>query len=209
MKKSAAEAHRMLLNTYDEVAISERMCRGWFQRFKNGDFDVEDRHSSRREKVFKDAELEALLDQDSCQNQEELARSLGVTQQAISKRLKVMHDKVILQHDNARPHVVKVVKTYLETLKWEILPHLPYSPDVAPSDYHLFRSMTHDLADQHFRSYEEVKNHDKYHSYPRAAKIIKGHLYVDDLLTGTETIEETRKIRDKIIALLAKSEFVV
>ena len=65
------------------------------------------------------------------------------------------HDKVILQHDNAR-HVAKVVKTYLETLKWEVLPHLPYSPDVAPSD--LFRSMAHGLTDQHFRSYEEVKN---------------------------------------------------
>jgi len=68
------------------------------------------------------------------------------------------HDKVILQHDNARPHVAKIVKTYLETLKWEVLPHPPYSSDVAPSDYHLFRSMAHGLADQHFRSYEEVKN---------------------------------------------------
>ena len=66
------------------------------------------------------------------------------------------HDKVILQHDNARPHVAKVVKTYLETLKWEVLPHPPYSPDVAPSNYHLF--LAHGLADQHFRSYEEVKN---------------------------------------------------
>ncbi|KAG5321401.1 MOS1T transposase, partial [Pseudoatta argentina] len=35
--------------------------------------------------------------------------------------------------------------------------HPPYSP-AAPSDYHLFRSMAHSLADQHFRSYEEVKN---------------------------------------------------
>ncbi|GFV95855.1 mariner Mos1 transposase [Trichonephila clavipes] len=68
------------------------------------------------------------------------------------------HDKVILQHDNARPHVTKVVKTYLETLKWEVLPHPPYFPDLAPSDYHLFRSMAHGLADQHFWSYEEVKN---------------------------------------------------
>ena len=57
--------------------------------FKNGDFDVENRHSSGRE-VFEDAELETLLEQDSCRNQEELARSLGVTQQAISKRLKAM-----------------------------------------------------------------------------------------------------------------------
>ena len=32
------------------------------------------------------------------------------------------HDKVILQHDNARLHVAKMVKTYLETLKWEVLP---------------------------------------------------------------------------------------
>ena len=89
MKKSAAEAHRMFSNTYGE-RISERTCREWFQRFKNGDFDVEDWHSGGREKVFEDAELEALLDQDSCQNQKELARSLGVTQSAISKRLKAM-----------------------------------------------------------------------------------------------------------------------
>ncbi|GFX19025.1 uncharacterized protein TNCV_323301 [Trichonephila clavipes] len=44
MKKYAAETHRMLTNTYGEAAISERMCREWFQRFKNGDFDVEDWH---------------------------------------------------------------------------------------------------------------------------------------------------------------------
>ena len=68
------------------------------------------------------------------------------------------YDKMILQHDNARPHGAKMIKTYLETLKWEVLPHPPYSPDVAPSDYHLFRLMAHGLADQHFRSYEEVKN---------------------------------------------------
>ena len=64
---------------------------------------------------------------------------------------------MILLHDNARPHVARVVKTCLETLKWKVLPHLPYPPDVAPSDYHLFRSMAHDLAEQHFRSYEDVK----------------------------------------------------
>ena len=106
-----------------------------------------------REKVVEDAELEAILSEDSRQTQEELSESLGNSQQAISKRLKQL---VILQHDNARPHVAKVVKKYLETLKWEILPHPPYSPDVAPSDFHLFRSMAQGLADQHFSSNEEV-----------------------------------------------------
>ena len=105
MKESAVETHRMLSNTYDEAAISERTCREWFQRFKNGDFDVEDRHSGGREKVFEDAELEALLDQDSYQNQEELARLLGVTQQAISKRFKVM--RMIQKQGNWVPYELK------------------------------------------------------------------------------------------------------
>ncbi|KAG5318967.1 MOS1T transposase, partial [Pseudoatta argentina] len=67
------------------------------------------------------------------------------------------HDKVILLHDTARPHVAKPVKTYLEMLKWEVLPHPPYSPDIAPSDFHLFRSMAHGLADRRFHSYEEAQ----------------------------------------------------
>jgi len=51
------------------------------------------------------------------------------------------HDKVILLHDNARPHVAKVIKKYLETLKWNVLLHLLYSPDIALSGYWFFRKM--------------------------------------------------------------------
>ena len=67
------------------------------------------------------------------------------------------HKKVIIQHDNARPYVAKPVTTYLKTLKWEVLPHPPYSPDIAPSDYYLFWSMAHGLADQQFHSYEDIE----------------------------------------------------
>ena len=67
------------------------------------------------------------------------------------------HDKIILLHDNARPHVAKPVQTYLQTLKWEVLIHPPYSPNIAPSDYHLFR-MAHGLSAEKFTSYEECKN---------------------------------------------------
>ena len=38
---------------------------------------------------------------------------------------------MIKVNDNARPHVAALVKTYLETIKWEVLPHSPYSPDIA------------------------------------------------------------------------------
>ncbi|EGI62906.1 Mariner Mos1 transposase, partial [Acromyrmex echinatior] len=68
------------------------------------------------------------------------------------------YDKIILLHDNARSHIAASVKTYMETLNWEVLPHPPYSTDIAPSDYHLFRSMAHSLSEQHFTSYEDIKN---------------------------------------------------
>ncbi|GFW30335.1 mariner Mos1 transposase [Trichonephila clavipes] len=57
------------------------------------------------ERFFEDAELEALLDQDSCQTQQELSGSLGVTQQAISKRLKVM--RMLQKQGNWVPYELK------------------------------------------------------------------------------------------------------
>lgn len=51
--------NQLLSNTYVEATLSERTCRGWLQRFKNGDFHVEDRHSGGAEKVLEEVELEA------------------------------------------------------------------------------------------------------------------------------------------------------
>ena len=86
-KKTAAEAHQELQKVYGYAAPSEATCLDWFRFFKDGDFDVDDRPREGRSKTFEDAELEALLDEDSCKTQEELASALGVTRQAIPKRL--------------------------------------------------------------------------------------------------------------------------
>ena len=40
-KKSAAEAHRIFIETYGNRALFETTCRNWFRCFKNNDFDVE------------------------------------------------------------------------------------------------------------------------------------------------------------------------
>ena len=58
-----------------------------------------------KRKLSKNPELEALLAEDSCQTQEELAESLRVTQQAISKRLKAM--EMIQQQGNWAPYELK------------------------------------------------------------------------------------------------------
>ncbi|EGI58084.1 Mariner Mos1 transposase [Acromyrmex echinatior] len=88
-KKSAAEAHRMLVEVYGDTP-TDKLCREWFRCFKDGDFIVEDKPRSGQPKKFEDKELEALLEEDQSQTQEELAESLEVTQQAVSARLKAM-----------------------------------------------------------------------------------------------------------------------
>ena len=45
---------------------------------------------------------------------------------------------VRLLHDNAPAHTSSVVIDYLETKKVTVLPHPPYSPDLAPADFFLF-----------------------------------------------------------------------
>ena len=89
-KNSAAEAHRMLVEVYGDNAPTDKSCREWFQRFKNCDFNVEDKPLCGQPKKFEDKELEALLDEDPTQTQEELADTLGVTQQVVFVRLKSM-----------------------------------------------------------------------------------------------------------------------
>uniref|UniRef100_A0A914EJM2 Transposase n=1 Tax=Acrobeloides nanus TaxID=290746 RepID=A0A914EJM2_9BILA len=42
-------------------------------------------------------------------------------------------------------------------LGWEILDHPPYSPDMAPSDFYLFRSLEHWLRGKKFRTIEEMR----------------------------------------------------
>lgn len=47
------------------------------------------------------------------------------------------------------------------------------------------------------------------HLFPRASEVLKQHFYVDDLLTGTNTVKEARELRDEIIGLLHRGGFVI
>ncbi|GFW90267.1 histone-lysine N-methyltransferase SETMAR [Trichonephila clavipes] len=58
------------------------------------------------------------------------------------KRSELINRKGIVFHqDNARPHTSLVTRQKLLQLEWDTMPHPPYSPDLAPSDYYLFRSL--------------------------------------------------------------------
>ncbi|CAF3330102.1 unnamed protein product [Rotaria socialis] len=66
--------------------------------------------------------------------------------------------KIRLFHDNAKPHVSKFSRQKLEEIGWEFLPHPPYLPDLASSDYHLFRSLHNHLVKKHFDDQAHLKS---------------------------------------------------
>jgi hypothetical protein len=45
---------------------------------------------------------------------------------------------VVLLHDNECQHTAARTRALLEHLNWVLFDRPPYSPDLAPSDYHLF-----------------------------------------------------------------------
>ncbi|KAF2356502.1 Transposase type 1 [Trinorchestia longiramus] len=99
---------------------------------------------------------------------------LGVNETINAKRycndLAVMHARLsekrpalvnrrgpILLHDNARPHVARMTVQKLTELEYETLPQPPYSPDLSPTDYHLFKHLNTFLDGKTFRSKQEVE----------------------------------------------------
>jgi len=61
------------------------------------------------------------------------------------KRPASTKNHVKLHYDNARPHVNNIVNNYLQQEKIKIMPHPPYSPDLAPSDFWLFNHLKHSV----------------------------------------------------------------
>ncbi|CAK6443035.1 unnamed protein product [Pipistrellus nathusii] len=84
---------------------------------------------------------------------ERLAQALREKEPALINR-----KGVILHHDNARPHTARITAEELRQLEWKVLPQPAYSPDIAPSNYHLFRSLQNFLLGKKFNNEECLKN---------------------------------------------------
>ena len=64
------------------------------------------------------------------------------------------HQGVIFLHNNAPAH--RALTNQKKHLGFQCLDHPPYSPDLAPSDYHLFSGLKKQLKGRHFSSDVEV-----------------------------------------------------
>ena len=72
------------------------------------------------------------------------------------KRPGLQHKQIIFHQNNSPAHKGVEIMTKFNELKYELLEHLPYSPDLASSDYYLFRNLKQFLRGKRFSSNEEA-----------------------------------------------------
>ena len=92
-------------------------------------------------------------------NADRYCSTLSLLRAAIrKKRRRILDvDNVIILYDNARPRVANKTVNKLRKFHWEFLENPPYSPDLAPSYFHLFSPLKKFLAGQRFTCTDEVK----------------------------------------------------
>jgi len=78
-----------------------------------------------------------------------------------------------------RPHASGAVLEILEKRGWQVLPHLPYSPDMSPPAFDLFPKLKKPLHGKRFRSIEEVSN--------EVTQVIR-HINNEGILTGIQDL---------------------
>ena len=99
---------------------------------------------------------------------------------------------VLFLHNNAPAHQALATQKKLAYLGFQYLDHPPYTPDLAPSDYHLFPGLKKQLKGRHFSSDTEV--------IPAAETWLDGQC-CEFSLSGLQTLEQRAK---KFVELLAE-----
>jgi transposase len=99
-----------------------------------------------------------LLERNLTVTAERYCQQLRRLEEAIQQKRPGRLHAVILQNDNARPRTANMTKAAIQELDWEILPRPPYSPDLSPSEYHLFSSLSNNLRGVSFNNDAELQN---------------------------------------------------
>ena len=73
-----------------------------------------------------------------------------VRQSIKEKRRGKIRRGIMLHQDNAQVHTSRVAMDAVRECGYELLPHPPYSPDLAPSDFHLFPRLKKHLRGRRF-----------------------------------------------------------
>ena len=77
-------------------------------------------------------------------------------QETATKRQRKLTSGVLLFQDNAPARTSQVAMTAANECGYKILPHSPFSPNMAPSDYYMFPKLKSHLRGTHYGNNEGV-----------------------------------------------------
>jgi len=79
---------------------------------------------------------------------------------ATGQQVAQLHERLMmmmLHHDNTPAHASLVISSYLAKHQTSVVPHPPYSPDLAPANFFLFPKLKTTLKRRHFQTTEEIQ----------------------------------------------------
>ena len=120
--------------------ISSGVCYWWNDDDKRHQWQIPDKNGKRQLNINSDVYL-AQLDR---------------VHAAIETKRPRKKNHIVFHHDNARPHIERRVVESIVDKGWELLPHPPYSPTEAPTDYHVNRSLKNWLGNKVYDSLDDL-----------------------------------------------------
>jgi len=154
LNESATETFASLTEAYGDATLSRTMVFKWYKALKGGRENVEDDpRSGRPISSTNDQNVEvvrAVMSKDRRLNVRMIAEETGLDKSAVHRiltdNLRVQRvrtdiaDDWVLHHDNAPAQTALSIREFLAKKNIPVLPHPPYSPDLAPCDFYLFLS---------------------------------------------------------------------
>lgn len=91
-------------------------------------------------------------------NFENCCKTLKRLRRAIQTKRRVMLNKgILLLRDNARPHAARRTQDLIASFGWTQLDHLSYTPNFAPSYYHLILNLKKHFGGQGHNDDDSIK----------------------------------------------------
>jgi len=147
--KDRTEAYDMLITVYGEQVMNKVTFYKWYKAFKEGRESIGDMPREGRPSTSRTSGRTVTADY-------YISVLTTMLQHFKKKWPKRKISEILLHHDNARPHVAHSVVEFLDKYGIQIVPHPPYSPDLAPCDFWLFPEIKFPLRGRKFKSNNEV-----------------------------------------------------
>ena len=145
--KTATECHEMLKTAFGEQVMGRSQTFQWFSRFKAGRTSIDDDERSGRPVSSSAPEMidsvRQIIREDRRRTIDEVSMLVGISHGSCHKIL-TEDNTWLLHHDNAPAHTALLTRRFLTNNNMTVVPHPPYSPDLAPCDFLISKNENED-----------------------------------------------------------------